>query len=279
MTITAATRPLALLGNPVAHSLSPVMQNAAMLAAGVDGVYFGLRCESADVPTLIRALALSGGGGNVTIPHKGTAVTAVDNATEAVAATGACNTFWGEDGRVCGDNTDVAGFESAARHLVGGIEGARVCVLGAGGAARAVVHAVLRAEGSCLVLARSPDSLRRLEASFRDSARLCTGTVPAMARSDSFDLLVNGTPVGLDGDSLPVDLGLFTHLGAVIDLVYRAGGTPLTAEARRRGIAACDGIAMLVAQGAASFERWWQRPAPLDAMRAALAALRPQDND
>ena len=139
--VTARTRVLGLLGDPVSHSRSPLIQNAAIRALGLDGVYVALRCGARELPGLLRGLAHAGGGGNVTIPHKEAAYEAVDRCTDAAEATGACNTFWLADGEVWGDNTDVAGFSAALRLLLGrSISGGRALVIGAGGGARAVVH-------------------------------------------------------------------------------------------------------------------------------------------
>ena len=99
--LTSATRMLALLGDPVSHALSPVIQNAAFREAGVDGVYVALRCRSDDLSGLLQAIARAGGGGNVTLPHKERAAAVVDRSAEAVTRTGACNTFWEEDGEIC----------------------------------------------------------------------------------------------------------------------------------------------------------------------------------
>src|SRR5690606_18681386 len=139
--ITARTRPIVLLGDPVAHSFSPVFQNEAFRAAGVDGVYFALRCDEAAFPGLLRGIALGGGGGNVTVPHKERAAALLDMQTSAVSRTGACNTFWSEKGRICGDNTDVAGFDAAVRRLIGSPAGSRVLIGGAGGSAGAALCA------------------------------------------------------------------------------------------------------------------------------------------
>src|SRR5690606_22711034 len=108
--ITAATRLVALLGDPVSHSLSPTFQNAAFDAAGLDAVYLALRVSATELPGLLRGIAHAGGAGNVTVPHKEVAARAVDVPTEEVVRTGACNTFWCEGDRVHGDNTDVTGF-------------------------------------------------------------------------------------------------------------------------------------------------------------------------
>ncbi|HUH12356.1 MAG TPA: hypothetical protein VMK65_04570, partial [Longimicrobiales bacterium] len=102
--ITARTRTFALLGSPVSHSLSPRLQNAAFRAGGVDGVYVALACAEADFPGLLRALARAGGGGNITVPHKAAALEVVEAPTAEVERTGACNTFWWEDGVIHGDN-------------------------------------------------------------------------------------------------------------------------------------------------------------------------------
>jgi len=128
----------------VEHSLSPAIQNAAFREAGVDGVYVALRTSAEDLPALVRALSRAGGGGNVTLPHKERAATVVDVPSDAVRRTGACNTFWGDDdGRIHGDNTDVEGFRRALRSFLGrSPEGFRVLLLGAGGAARAILEAL-----------------------------------------------------------------------------------------------------------------------------------------
>jgi shikimate dehydrogenase len=142
--ISAETRVFALVGDPVAHSLSPIIQNAAMRDLGLDGVYGALRSNQEDMAGFVRGLARAGGGGNVTLPHKEKAATVVDISSTAVRRTGACNTFWMKDGAIHGDNTDVEGFSRALLDFLGmGPEGYRVLVLGAGGAARACLVALM----------------------------------------------------------------------------------------------------------------------------------------
>ncbi|HET9982103.1 MAG TPA: shikimate dehydrogenase [Longimicrobiales bacterium] len=275
--ITAATRLVALLGDPVAHSLSPRIQNAAFRAAGVDGVYVGLRCDAEHAPALLRAIARSGGAGNVTVPHKQLAARTIEAPTPAVERTGACNTFWLEDGRIHGDNTDVAGFVAAARALVGPLVGARVLLLGAGGAARAVLCALLDARAdSVLVLNRSTARAEELRAAFDASGRRVQVAADAdILRREGFDLVVNATSLGLhETDADPVDLRRILRVGAVLDLVYAPGGTAWVRHARELGLTVSDGLEMLLHQGAAAFERWWRQPAPVDTMRAALAETR-----
>ncbi|HEX7090625.1 MAG TPA: shikimate dehydrogenase [Longimicrobiales bacterium] len=270
---TTATRLFALLGDPVAHSLSPVFQNAAFRAADVDGVYVALRCDDAMLPGLLCGIARAGGGGNITIPHKERAAAAVDVPTDAVRRTGACNTFWLEGDRVCGDNTDVAGFRAAASALVGNTAGARALVLGAGGAARAAVFALIEdGADSVLVLNRSPERAHALRETLGEPTRVRVALDVHAIAGTHFDLVVNATPLGLHPDDPePLAFDRIAGAGAVLDLVYAPGETRWVRAARARGIPAADGLEMLLRQGAAAFERWWGRPAPLDAMRRAIA--------
>ena len=273
--ITAATRVFALLGDPVSHSLSPLFQNAALRAAGLDGAYVALRCDSGDVAGLIRGLARAGGGGNVTVPHKEAAARAVERRTEAVEATGACNTFWLRDGEVWGDNTDVEGVTAAASALLGRpLRGARLLLLGAGGSARAVAYACVREGASkVVVLNRTPERARELiDRVSGDGPAFRLAPSPDEIASDAFDLAINATSLGLRaGDPLPLDPRGPASVGAALDLVYsRTGETPWVRAMRERGIPAADGTEMLIQQGAAAFRRWWEMDPPIEAMRAAL---------
>lgn len=275
--VTAHTRLVALLGDPVAHSLSPAIQNAAMRAARVDGVYVALRCSGSEVGPLLRALAHAGGAGNVTVPHKEAAARAVDRRTEAVEATGACNCFWEEGGEVWGDNTDVEGVAAAIRSLLGrSVTGARVLVAGAGGGARAVVHSLVR-HGAEEVVVVNRTHQRAVELAGRFATERTPVRVVGGAHEvggGTFDLAVNATSLGLrEGDPLPLDPAALPPVDAALDLVYARGGeTPWVRAMRGRGVPAGDGREMLLMQGAAAFRRWWGVEAPLEAMRAALDA-------
>jgi shikimate dehydrogenase len=273
-TPTASTRLLALLGDPVHHSLSPVFQNAAIRAAGLDGVFLALRCDAASLPTLLLAIARAGGAGNVTVPHKERAAAAVERRTPAVERTGACNAYWAEDGVVWGDNTDVQGATCAMAALLGAPpRGARVLLLGAGGAARAALCALVDAGAAeVLVLNRSIEPARRLAERFAGhDTRIAVAADRAGLRRDRFDLAINATSLGLrDDDPLPLRLEETGGFPAALDVVYRPRETQWVRALRAEGVAAADGLEMLLSQGAAAFERWWPQPAPLDVMRAAL---------
>jgi shikimate dehydrogenase len=272
MTITARTRVLTLLGDPISHSASPEIQNAAFAEAGVDGVYVAVRCAPEDLSGFMRGLARAGGGGNITLPHKEKAASTLDVPSEAVRRTGACNTFWGVDGKLHGDNTDVDGFRRAVLTFMhGSIQGIRVLVLGAGGAARAALLGLLE-EGAGEVLLFNRTAERARAVARRIGGERARAVPLASALDDErFDLVVNTTRLGLEpGDPAPFDLSRLDRIGAAMDLVYGREKTSFVRSAEALGVRSTDGMEMLVQQGAASFERWWGRPAPIEAMRAAI---------
>jgi len=276
MIISSKTRVLTLLGDPVSHSLSPTIQNEAFRKAGVDGVYVAVRCAADDLFGFMRGLSRAGGGGNITLPHKEKAAAVVDVPSEAVRRTGACNTFWGgPDGKVHGDNTDVDGFRRAARAFVGSLRNMRVLLLGAGGAARATLMALLEEEAHEVVLLNRSTERARAVARRIGGAHARVVPLAEELRGQSFDLVVNATRLGLDpNDPPPFDFELLTRVGAAMDLVYGRHATPFVRAAEDYSIRATDGSEVLVQQGAASFERWWGGVAPVAEMREALRRSR-----
>lgn len=271
---TAATRLFLLLGDPVAHSVSPIIQNAAIRERGIDALYATLRCDRLSLGPLIRALCHANGGGNVTIPHKAGAAECIERPTSNVTRTGACNAFWGEDGVVCGDNTDVEGFRYAASQVLSELTGSTSLIIGAGGAAAAAACALMDAGAASIVLInRSPDRARVLAHRLDPEGRVVRViTSVSNVAGESMDLVVNASAIGLSGDDpIPFDLTTLARTRAVIDVVYRPdGSTPFVRHARKHGIRAADGTAMLLAQGAAAFTRWFGGESPLATMRAAL---------
>lgn len=272
---SSATRLIALLGNPVSHSVSPLFQNAAFEAAGVDGVYLALRCDAGAVPGLIAGIAGAGGGGNVTVPHKEIAAASVQRRTEAVDRTGACNTYWSEQGEVWGDNTDVAGAALAIRALLGGSPaGARVLLVGAGGAARAALAALSdEGAGEVVLVNRTPERAAALVERFHAAPLRLRVAAAGAAPTGEFDLAINSTSLGLHADDpLPLAAEWSGRIRAAFDMAYRRGGTAWVRSLREAGVPASDGREMLLWQGVAAFERWWPVPAPVAVMRAALEA-------
>jgi shikimate dehydrogenase len=267
--LSGSTPVFALLGNPVSHSLSPNIYNAALRAANLDAVYVALACETDAVPSVMRSLA----GGNITVPHKGVASATVDKSTERVARTRACNTFWIQGKRLCGDNTDVIGFSVALRRLFDDPAGTRVLIVGAGGGARAAVFALLDAKvDEITVIARSRARRKEIEAvAGRQVRRVHVVASEKAVTGEGYDLLVNATPLGLrETDKTPFKFEKLGGLRAVFDMVYRRGGTAWMQRANAMGIPAIDGMEMLLQQAAAAFEIWWDVDAPVRAMRAAI---------
>ena len=276
MNVPDHPRPLALLGDPVAHSYSPHIVNAACREAGVNGIYVALRCDGENLEGLIRGIARGGGGGNVTLPHKQRAARILDVPTYAVRRSGACNTFWADDdGVVHGDNTDVVGLQRAVEHLCGSsAEGMRVLILGAGGAARAVLLGLLEDGAERITVWNRTVERARTIARRIGGARTRVAVTPADVEDRSYDLIVNATTLGLGPrDESIVQFERLDRVDYVLDLVCGREPTPLMRAAEAVGIPAADGREMLVQQAAAAFEHWWGVPAPVETMRAALPKL------
>jgi shikimate dehydrogenase len=258
---------LGVAGWPVAHSRSPAMHNAALAAVGLrDWRYLKLPLPPARFAETVRALPAAGFRGlNVTMPHKAAALALADEATPTAVAVGAANTLtFLPSGDLHADNTDVAGLLEA---LGTDPRGLTALVLGAGGAARAAVYALRRAGAAdVMVWNRTRERAERLVADL--GGRVVDGPERAV-------LVVNCTSVGLRaGDlpfkSLPVEADTLGVGSYVADMVYRPGGTPLLDAAKQRGATVVTGLEILIAQGAASFERWTDMAAPREAMRQAV---------
>jgi shikimate dehydrogenase len=266
LTLSGATRLVGLIGDPVDHSLSPVMQNAAFAVLALDWAYVPLPVRRERLEDAVGGLvALGFEGANVTIPHKTAVVGFCDELDEIAARAGSVNTLVVRDGRVLGSSTD-------GRAVVGLVEagGARVIVLGAGGGAQAVTTALGDAgAASVTIAARDPERAHALAVRLRSLfPNLQVTAAPAWPPTDvEGALLVNATPIR---DDCPVDP---SSAEQVVDLAYRTDGdeTALVGAARRAGCSrVVDGLDVLVAQGAASFKVWTGLEAPADVMRAAL---------
>jgi len=258
-----------LLGHPVSHSLSPVFQNAALKASNIPLVYEALDVTGRELRSVLRQLKTSNAAGNVTIPHKIAVHDLCDDLTDLAAKVGAVNTFWFDSKKLHGDNTDVGGFDAAARALLGDeTAGARIVVLGAGGAAAAVLAAVEDwPDAKVTVVARHKERAAALAKRFPDVAR-AEKSVERAVRAAT--LIVNATPVGQQDEDQPLDVSLIPKSAAVLDLVYRRGGTPWVKAARVNGIRAADGLPMLLEQGALAFQRWFGREPDREVMRLSL---------
>lgn len=270
--LSGRTRVVGVIGDPVTHSLSPTLHNAAFEALGLDWVYVAFpvpRGRGAEAVAAVPALGLA--GLNVTMPHKEDVAGACHELSPDAAALRSVNTVVAlPDGRTLGDSTDGPGFLDALADEGVDVAGHPVLVLGAGGAARAVILALGRAGAAVTVAARRADAAA-------SAAALAQGAsaVPLVAADPSaFPVVVNATPLGMSGgDPLPVDPERLHAGQAVVDLVYHPADTPLLTAARARGATAANGLGMLLHQAAHSFALWTGQPAPLDAMRAAVTAV------
>ena len=263
---------LVLIGHPVAQSLSPVMHNAALEAAGLALRYEAIDVEADKIGEFLAQLATQNCAGNVTVPHKKAALNAIAAHTEVAHLAGAVNTFWSNGaGALEGDNTDVAGFDAAVVELLGGMpDGARVAVLGAGGAAGAVLTAIDAWPGATASV-HARDLARAVAMRMRHSVvvRACSMRDPCLADAD---IIVNATPIGMGTDDLPEELERLAPHAVVFDLVYGPDETAFVRAARERGHTASDGLRMLLHQGVAAFERWFAMPPDQAVMWSALLA-------
>lgn len=269
------TRLAAVIGDPIAHSLSPAIHNAGFRAAGIDWTYVAFQVPAGRGAAAMEAVRTLGIGGlSVTMPLKAEVAAAVDRRSPAADALGAVNTVSRQGAVLVGDNTDGDGFVESLRTDEGvDPAGMKCLVVGAGGAARAVIRALATAGAVEIVVAA-----RRPEAAAR-AARLAPGVgrVGTADAADGADLVVNATPVGMGTvvdlePALPVDESRLGPGQLVVDLIYDPLVTPLVAAARRRGAVAVNGVGMLLHQAAIAFRLWTGETAPLDAMSAAVLA-------
>lgn len=265
--ITGTTRLAAVIGSPVSHSLSPVIHNAAFLDGGLDWVYAAFEvAPGAAVGALAAMRVLGIAGLSVTMPHKDDVAAAVDVLDPAASALRSANTVVLQpDGRLAGHSTDGAGFVASLYEAGVDPDGMNVAVLGAGGAARAVIDSLTRSGAAHIaVVNRSPDRARVAAALAGER-----GSVGGAADITTADLVVNATSIGMGSLDTPCDLDLLRAGQVVADVVYHPLETAFLTAARARGATVVDGLGMLVQQAVLQQELWTgQRPNPA-VMRAA----------
>ncbi|MCY4102972.1 MAG: shikimate dehydrogenase [bacterium] len=265
--LSSHTRLAIVIGDPVRHSLSPVIHNAAFAACGLDWVFLACEVPEGRVPdALAGARALGIEGLSVTMPHKAAVAAAVDDLSPAARLLGAVNCVARHGERLVGHNTDGGGFVDALADEAGwSPAGTRCVVLGAGGAARAVTLALADA-GAVEVAIVNRTAPNAVIATALAGDR---GRVAEPGEVGGFDLVVNATPLGMRGHSgaaMPLDPELLRPDQLLVDLVYEPAETALLAAARERGLRAFNGVRMLVHQAARAFQLWTGTDAPVDAM-------------
>ena len=275
--IGAKTKLLALIGDPVGHSLSPAMHNAAFAADGLDFVYVALNVGAGDLPAAVRgAAALGLRGFNVTMPHKRAMVPLVDELDEGARISGAVNTVVIEGQKLRGFNTDGPGMVEACREAGIELEGQSVVLLGAGGAAASIAAAFCdEGIGELHIVNRNPEHAATLADKLREAGKGVevevhpTGALDGTVRAP---IVVNTTPLGMrDGDPLPLPPEYLDGDTALVDAVYRPGAeTALVRQARGRGANVVTGQRMLLYQGVLAQRLWTGRQPNVEAMDGAL---------
>jgi shikimate dehydrogenase len=278
--ISGTTRVAGVIGSPLRHSLSPAIVNAAFEALGLDWSYVAFEVAPGDVARALDAMrVLRLGGLSVTMPHKEAVAQLVDRCSPDATALDAVNCIVPDGDDLVGENTDGAGFVDAVRADLGfEFAGCRAVMLGAGGAARAVVLALAR-EGvaDIAIVNRTPANAQRALALAGERGRVVDPAVgPAAGLADAIadaTLVVNATPVGMLDDRLPLDAALLGPSHTVVDLVYHPSVTPLLGAAAERGSVVANGLGMLVWQAAHAVRLWTGCDGPVAVMTEAAASV------
>ena len=268
--IDSNTSFLGLIGNPVEHSLSPVMHNQAFAAVGYNGIYLAFKII--DLDSAIKGIkALNFKGVSVTIPHKVNVIQYLDGIDDAAEKIGAVNTIVNRKGKLIGYNTDCPGALEALSAKTA-IQGKSVAVIGAGGAARAIGFGLVSTGGRVTIFNRSRATGERLAADLKAEFLPLSDWQP-----NRYEILINTTPVGMypDTGATPLPKKNLSKEMVVMDIVYNPLKTCLLKEADAKGCRTISGITMLVFQAALQFELWTGEKAPVDVMQhSALAALK-----
>lgn len=281
MNIDGKTKVVGIIGHPISHTFSPLMHNAAFRALGLNYVYLPFEVRPDALEEAIHGIrALGMVGVNVTVPHKEACMAFLDEMTQQAQVLGAVNTIVLHEGLLVGYNTDGQGFLRFLKEDFSfNPKGKKAMVLGAGGAARAVVASLMEEESGEVVVANR---------SFHRATCLCMDMVRALPsypqpipvplpsqlmaeHLDTCQLLINATSVGMRGqEALPLEPALLHEGLVVVDLIYNPAQTMLLVEAQKRGLKCANGLGMLLYQGAVAFEKWTGQHPPIEVMRKAL---------
>lgn len=282
MTISGKTRVCGVIGDPIEHTLSPIMHNAAFEASGLDFVYVAFKVKPSCVADAVNGMrALNIRGLNVTMPHKKSVMKNLDRIDLSAQIIDSVNTILNKENLLFGFNTDGVGAVKALKENGVPLKGRKVLLLGAGGAARAIAYALAKEADELTILNRTVKDAQALAKLIEKTAskRIVSGSL-SLEDIDSnlqdSDILINATSVGMKPhpDQTPVPIELLRKNLAVMDIVYNPLETKLAKDAQTLGAKVVSGIEMLIYQGAASFEIWTGKSAPVEVMRkAALTHL------
>ena len=277
MAISGKTRVCGVIGDPIEHTLSPTIHNAAFNHLNLDFVFLAFRVKAADLEKAIQGMrGLGIHGLNVTMPHKSTVISFLDEVDPTVKFLGSANTILNKDGKLSGFNTDGVGALKALRENGVGLSEKKVLLLGAGGAAKAIAFSLAEEVGELVVLNRTSEKAKELAAVLGQKfgkkvvgGPLSSDTVQKNLRDS--DILINATRVGMhphESQTMVEPQWLRSDL-TVMDIVYNPIETRLAKDAKAVGAKVINGVEMLIYQGAASFELWTSRSAPIEVMRRA----------
>ena len=277
MEITSQTKLTCIIGNPVEHSLSPIIQNAAFESAGINWAYVALPVIEEKLSAAISTIKTFFKGANITMPYKQDVIPFMDEVSSFAKMVSAVNTIKVEDDKLIGFNTDGRGFLTALEEELKFLpDGKSVVIIGAGGAARSIatILALSKAK-SITIINRSVEKAKHLGESiiskFEDVNIDVLSLEDNLPKSiEKCDLLINATPVGMDGKTTPVDTGVISKGQYVADLIYQPAETKLIKDAKKTGAKTMTGRSMLIYQGAESFEVWTDHNASIKDMKKAF---------
>lgn len=277
MAISGKTRVCGVIGDPIEHSLSPTIHNAAFNNLGLDFAFFAFRVKASDLENALRGMrGLGIHGLNVTMPHKSTVTAYLDEMDSVVKFLGSANTILNEDGKLSGFNTDGVGALKVLRENGTDLSRKKMLLLGAGGAAKAIAFALAKEVDELVVLNRADEKAKELAERLTGTLgkKVVGGSLSPDAIADNLqdsDVLINATSVGMSPDvnrSIVPPRLLRSEL-TVMDIVYNPVETKLAKDAKKAGARVISGVEMLIYQGASSFEIWTGRAAPVEVMRKA----------
>jgi shikimate dehydrogenase len=283
MNPSGKTAVYAVVGDPIAHSISPVMQNAAFEAMKLDCVFLAFKVAHAEVENALRGVrGLGIRGLNVTMPDKNAVIAHLDEVDETAKFLGSVNTILNEGGRLRGFSTDGAGAHRALKENGAALSGKKLVLLGAGGAARAIAFTLAKEVGELVLLNRTPEKTAGLAEALNQKfhRKVTAGSLSPSVIQENLrdaDVLINATSVGMHPNALQslVKSEWLKPSLTVMDIVYNPLETKLAKDAKAAGAKVVSGLEMLIYQGAASFEIWTGKSAPVEVMRkAALNSLR-----
>lgn len=269
-----------IVGNPVSHSVSPAMHNAAFKFHNLNAVFIPFQVKNLGefiknfIRPETRKVELNFRGFSVTIPHKQAIIEYLDEMDETAKAIGAVNTVKIENGKLYGYNTDAFGFIEPLKSVYGNLAGAKAAVIGAGGAARAVIYALKKEDAEVTIFARNLEKAKYLVEDFQVELKELSKTKDQRPKTDfsDFDILINATPLGTKGElesETPALADEIKNISLCYDLVYNPTVTRFLREANSANVPTLNGLQMLVAQGAAQFKIWTGKDAPVDEMSAS----------